>query len=168
MLRFEEFTQLHEENQKCIFKDFSVDCKVTVKLFDALQILIKTYSVRFQLGIGDNRHMDIILSTLIKGMHNLEAVLRLTMDGSVGPARIIVRNIFEFLVMGKYILLHDDQVAREKWDQIEYINLDRRIFKNTVYPDNKNKEAFIDWWAHLCRYSHATRASVPQEQTKSA
>ena len=111
------------------------------------------------MGIGTSHHSDIILSTLVKSMNNMETVIELTINGDIGSARIIIRNIFEFLVMGKYMLLYDDQAVREKWDKIEYINIDRKIFKNTVYPNNKNKTAFVNWWERLCQYSHATRAS---------
>jgi len=70
-----------------------------------------------------------------------------------------MRNIFEFLVIGKYILLNEDKQFQEKWNNIENINLDRKIFNNTIYPNNHNKEAFLRWWKLLCQYTHATRAS---------
>lgn len=156
---FKEFALIHKKNQERALADFKSDYDLVVSLFDKMQLLINKYAIRFEMGIGSNRHLDIILSTLVKSMNNMETVIELTINGDIGSARIIIRNIFEFLVMGKYMILYDDQAVREKWDKIEYINIDRKIFKNAVYPDNKSKTAFVNWWERLCQYSHATRAS---------
>lgn len=159
MQTFDDFKIIYEKNRKRVLKEFEKDCSLVTSLFDKMQFLIDQYSIRFILGIGNGKNADVMLSTLVKSMYNLHAVIDLTQNGNIGPARIIIRNIFEFLVMGKYILLHDDHSARVKWDNLEYINIDRRIFQNTIYPDNESKEAFIKWWTLLCQYAHATRAS---------
>jgi len=158
MESFEDFKLVSQNIQGKVLEEFKDDYSLITNWFDKIFFLINRYGLRYYMGIGSNRHSDIVLSTLYKGMENLASVIELTVSGNVGSARIIIRNIFEFLVMGKYMLLYDDQNIREKWDNVEYINIDRGIFNRTIYPNNSNKSAFVNWWAVLCQYSHATRA----------
>lgn len=124
-----------------------------------LHFLTEKYMIRYMVGIGSNRNSELVLSTLYKGLNNMQAIMDLTISGHIGAARIVMRNVFEYLVIGKYLQLFSDEGAVEKWDNIEYINIDRRIFQRTIYPDNQNKGAFLRWWKLLCQYSHATRTS---------
>ncbi|WP_290771531.1 hypothetical protein [Anaerofustis sp.] len=157
---FDDFYKIMEENRSYINEDYEGTLRVIKDIFDEMYFLALQYmKFRSFMGLGNNKNLDMILSTVIKSMNNLLSVIKMTTEGNIGSSRIIMRNIFEFLVIGKYALLYDDIQIRDKWDKIEYINIDRIIFNNTIYPNNKNKKAFLDFWATLCKFTHATRAS---------
>ena len=148
-----------EKNRIQALERFKNQHALLARTLSHLHFLTEKYTIRYIMGIGNNRHSDMVLSTLYKGINNMQAIMDLTLSGHIGAARIVMRNVFEYLVMGKYFQLVSDERAVEKWQNTEYINIDRRVFQRTIYPDNRNKEAFLRWWKLLCQYSHATRAS---------
>jgi len=155
-----DFKEQYEKNKAIILEKFKNDIYLSTALFNKILFLSNRYIMRFFLGIGHNLdQQDIITSTIYKSLYNLEAIIDLTIRGKVGPARIIMRNVFEFLVIGKYMILEEDNLCRERWDNINHINLDNKIFKKIIYPNNKNKEAFVKWWKMLCQLTHATKMS---------
>lgn len=159
MYTFKDIEFACNANKKSAIIDFNQEYSLAIDLYDKMQFLIYRYQSRFLLGIGDNKHSDVILSTLIKSMYNLSSVIDLTINGHIGAARIVIRNIFEFLVLGKYILIREDKIVNNRWDKIEYVSIGQAVFNETVYPKDKDKEAFKKLWVDLSLYTHATRVS---------
>ncbi|GHU82658.1 hypothetical protein FACS1894196_1330 [Clostridia bacterium] len=148
-----------EKNREQALERFKNQHALSARMFNLLYFLTEKYMIRYRMGIGDNRHSDVVLSTLYKGLNNMQAIMELTLSGQIGAARIVMRNVFEYLVVGKYFQLVDDEQAVKKWQDTENIRIDQTVFKKTIYPVNRNKEAFLRWWRVLCQYSHATRVS---------
>jgi len=155
---YTDYQKQLEENREKISSAFESEQKLCNYLFSTLLQLSEHYLKRFYMRIGNYEHIDVITSTVFKSLHNLYSIMDLTASGQFGAARIIMRNVFEYLVIGKYALLSNDSAALFKWENNQHINIDRYVLKYIHNCDDK-RSAFKEFWADLCSFSHATRAS---------
>lgn len=148
-----------EENRANISVAFESEQILCNYLFSTILQLAEHYLKRFYLRIGNSEHVDVVTSTIFKSLHNLYGIMDLTASGQFGAARIIMRNVFEYLVIGKYALLSNDSAALSKWENNQHINVDRYVLKYIRNCDDKRRKEFKEFWADLCSFSHATRSS---------
>ena len=95
----------------------------------------------------------ILLLAIHRNFISFCAVLDLTRRGLYGPARMILRHIYEGLVIAKFCALSSDRKVFERWEQGEYIPLTNEILNKIKTPD---PDPFRKLWKVLCAFTHAT------------
>ncbi len=154
---------------------FTIDClnnqsnnteKVFKEWFDeelqnitiALENQYKIFNIGLNLRSLVNRYNfeEIVQIALLRNFFSFYSILDLTKKGLIGSARIIMRNIYEFLIEAKYIVITHDQKLFEKWNTDGDISLKRDVFSKVEKP---NSVAMKQFWRELCGFSHASKRS---------
>lgn len=99
------------------------------------------------------KYTEMIFSAIFKNLLSLISALDLTRKGQCGSARMIFRNVYENLIISKYIALQKDYVLLKKWEDGEDISIAKEIFRKIKYP---NSEELKEFWKILCCYIHGT------------
>lgn len=100
--------------------------------------------------------IPLLFSSFHKNIYSFYATLVLTAMGLYGPARPILRNIFETLMIAKFCGISDDSIVLQRWNEKETIYFTNSVLKKIVIPD---PQPFAEMWEMLCKTSHATRSS---------
>lgn len=103
--------------------------------------------------IDTGKYGKLLATTLHKNLFSFNAAIGLTEEGMFGSARLIFRNIYEYLVLSKYVCLKDDIKLYRKWENGDNISLKRAIFSNIKDPRSKALNLF---WQSLCQLTHST------------
>ena len=119
--------------------------------FDLLNCYTKTLTYD-PYAQGEN-YTIMILSAIYKNLLSFCSALELTRRGECGSARMIFRNIYENLVISKYISIQKDNILLNKWENGEDILINKEIFRKIKKPDSKELKEF---WNSLCAYVHGT------------
>jgi len=77
----------------------------------------------------------------------------LIIQGHYGAARVILRQVFEFLFIGKYASLTHKDGFINRWLEGKQVNIYDETIKRLVSPD---KEEFHNLWVFICDATHAT------------
>ena len=99
------------------------------------------------------------IAIIYKNLDYIYATTKLTKSGQYAASRVIFRNIYESLVILKYVSLSDDKQLLEQWIDGEEINVGRKIFIKINSPKSEALEIF---WADLCRFCHSTSYSYQE------
>lgn len=99
----------------------------------------------------------LLFSAFHKNIFSFYSVLRLSSCGLYGPARPLLRNIFEWLMVSKYSSISENTSILEKWNNEETIYFSNSILKKIKNPDSK---PFSYFWSLVCDYSHSTRMAM--------
>ena len=84
-----------------------------------------------------------LLSCIHKGFFLYHSVLLLTSSGLYGPARTLLRSIFEALVIAKFCAVENSTMLLEKWESGAYVNLNNDVFnkiKNRSQDCNRDQD----------------------------
>lgn len=100
-----------------------------------------------------NKATTILFSTLHKNLIALHTSLKLTRLGLYGPARSILRHVYESLLIAKFCSVSHDTALYEKWKEGDVVYLKNGVLKKIYSPDIG---PFIEFWGLLSDYSHAT------------
>jgi hypothetical protein len=96
----------------------------------------------------------LLLNAFHNNLFSSYAVLLLTVSGLYGPARPILRAIFECLMIAKFSAVSENTAVMQRWHNRETVYFSKCVLKKIVIPD---PEAFSDMWNLLCDFSHASR-----------
>lgn len=88
-----------------------------------------------------------------KNMHTLYTIIELMKKGLVGSLRILLRYVYEFLVIGKYTVISKNHRLAEMWEAGDEVRMERDVFKKIRYP---RSESLKHLWKNLCRLAHGT------------
>jgi hypothetical protein len=100
-----------------------------------------------------NKATTVLFSTLHKNLIALHTSLKLTRLGLYGPARSILRHVYESLLIAKFCSVSHDTSLYEKWKEGNSVYLSNGILKKICSPDIA---PFSEFWGLLSDYSHAT------------
>ena len=100
-----------------------------------------------------NRAATVIFSTIHKNLIALHTRLKLTRPGLYGPARSMLRHVYEALLIAKFCSLSNDTALYERWKGGDVVYLTNGILKKIKSPGT---EPFTDFWGVLSNYTHAT------------
>jgi hypothetical protein len=100
-----------------------------------------------------NKATMILFSTFHKNLIALHTSLKLTRLGLYGPARSMLRHVYEALLIAKFCALSNETTLFEKWKEGDVVYLTNGVLKKLLAPDTS---AFSDLWGLLSNYSHAT------------
>jgi hypothetical protein len=95
----------------------------------------------------------ILLSAIHKNFISFCAVLDLTRQGLYGPARVILRHIYEGLVIAKFCSLSSNRKVFEQWENGDYVRFTNDVLNRIAIPD---PDPFRKLWEVLCAFTHAT------------
>lgn len=80
----------------------------------------------------------------------------MTRNGLYGPARTLLRHVFEYLVVAKYCALSEDNRVFDRWDAGDTVYFTKGVLNKIVTPDISELK---DFWRLMCKYSHSTTTS---------
>jgi hypothetical protein len=133
------------EKQVCLFRNY----------FDSQQKLFLNHYPGPRHYFED--YETIILQAYWKCTHLSFSVNQLILHGEYGSARIIMRHIFEFLILAKYMYLTKDNFKAHRWLKGGQFDLYDNVIKQLHTPDKKN---FHDLWIMFSQLVHAGTGSV--------
>ena len=81
---------------------------------------------------------------------------QLLLRGEYGVANILLRQVFEYLVIGKYFYKQQNEIWAEKWLEDRKYEVYDKILRLLKIPDKKH---LCDFWKVLCSLAHATPSS---------
>ncbi len=82
--------------------------------------------------------------------------LRLTELGSFGSARVLLRQVYEALLIAKFCAISDDHTVALGWQRGDPIYVGKSVLGRIEKPDAL---PLTELWGLLCDYAHATRYS---------
>lgn len=152
---FKQISMNVKNNYKMSKLEFIKDINIIImnlnKQYDLLSSYIATM-MHDPYAHGEE-YTEMIFSAVYKNLLSLCSALELTRNGQCGSARMIFRNIYENLIISKYISIKKDYVMLKKWENGEDISVNREIFKNIKKPNSNELKEF---WKSLCCYVHGT------------
>lgn len=100
---------------------------------------------------------QFISSICFKNLMTIISSLKLIEMGFFGSANILFRNIYENLIIGKYVGLSKDYDFYNNWNNGKQISLKKDIFSKLI--DTPSNE-ILEFWDILNKYNHATTYSA--------
>lgn len=94
-----------------------------------------------------------VFAALHKNQVALYSSLRLTQRGLYGPARALLRHVFEAQIIAKYCVVSNDRDLYGRWRNGEEIRFSPGILKKIKNP---SVEAFRIFWGDMSDFVHAT------------
>ena len=141
-----------------------VSQKFVEKIQLAQQILNTSYSIATpyvslalsQIMEKNSERGSMLFSAYHRNLFAFYGALDLTKRGLFGPARPILRHIFEALIIAKYLSLSEDPKIYKAWEKGGFIYLSKQVLKKIEAPD---PSSFQEFWKTLSEVTHATRYS---------
>ena len=140
----------YDEKIKCIEELIDIQGKIAsyfVGLWNAPGIAIKQY----------RELLPLLFISFHKNFFLFFSAYKLTIQGLYGPARPLMRNIFEALMVSKFCFLAEDPAILKKWDSGQTIYFTNTILKKIIDP---NPQPFFIFWGIICDQSHASKTSM--------
>lgn len=153
-----ELKRLFKHNESLISKFLESEIRLFHSLFDIQQKLLKNHiSWIFDPYYGLTSSRKIVFQSCLKNSDLLFTSNNLIVQGHFGAAMIITRQIFEFLLMGKYCFLVHKEGFVNRWLDGKQVDIYNEVVKKSLMkPDKKN---FTEFWAMICNFTHATTSS---------
>lgn len=105
------------------------------------------------LDYKNNDFSEIILSLCYKNLISLISAVELIKKGFIGSSKIIFRNVYESLLIGKLIGVTEDKNYYDKWYNGKQFSMRRDVFQKL---ENKFSDESIEFWDILNKYTHST------------
>jgi hypothetical protein len=105
---------------------------------------------------GVEEYERIIGQSFLKTNYLLFTANSLITKGNYGAANILIRQIFEFLILGKYVSSVKDEEMALKWLDVRQFDIYDKVIK---LLEKSNKQNFHNFWIRICKHSHATTVS---------
>ncbi|HCK64704.1 MAG TPA: hypothetical protein DHW49_00430 [Anaerolineae bacterium] len=119
--------------------------------FASIYLSIAAHFVDYEYGL-----FPILSSAFYKNMFAFYASTELTKKGLYGPARSILRYIFESITIAKFCSVSRNQNLIQKWINEDHIGLSNDVINKIKSPDNSNLKKFLK---PLNSFSHHTRSA---------
>lgn len=168
------------ENKNNIYKTLKKEEKKLKKDFKKLIIIFKE-TINFQAELS--RHlllsremglnmkywdtMPLLHSSYLKNLTTFISILELIEKNLWGPARMLIRNLFESLLLSKYCFITKNQKLFERWDSGDHINITFEVINKI--QDNKELIEFkntLNKYTHFSVYSNQGTWEYDSTQTK--
>lgn len=154
---FDEFVSTQESTYKLLLETLKDDIEKFQHFFDLQQALFYNHLP----GVLDTNYNlseceRIIIQSYLKTTHLIFSVHQLILHGDYGTSRILMRQIFEYLILGKYIQIKKDTATAEKWLDDRQFDIYNNIIRLLDNPDKKN---FHEFWKMLSNQAHAGTSS---------
>jgi hypothetical protein len=150
---FDEFLSSQKSTYNYLSEKFQNDIEKFHRFFDLQQRLFYNHLP----GVSDpyyqlQEYERIVIQSYIKTTHLIFSVHELILHGDYGTARILMRQIFEYLILGKYVHTKKNNGIAEKWLDDKQFDVYDKIIRLLKKPDKKN---FFEFWKLLSNQTHA-------------
>jgi len=154
---FDEFLETQKTNYELLSESSQETIQKFKLFFDLQQKLFNNHLF----GVFDpyyelEDYEKVIMQCYIKASHLIFSVHELTLRGDYGSARILMRQIFEYLVLGKFVQTTKNNGVTKSWLNNSEFDVYKNIIKFLKEPDKKNLHEF---WIMLCKLAHAGTTS---------
>ena len=140
---------------RLVHNDFNTQLENTQRLLNAqfatLEQSAWTYSQRHFSGRRSSE--PALISSLHKSVFLFYSAIQLNNQGLYGPARTLLRSIFEGQVIAKYSMLDHSSSVYEHWSKAKPIHITNQIFNRIKKPDIGELKYF---WQSMHEMAHAT------------
>ena len=147
-----------ERSQKKSNESFSESLKDEIYDFKVYFDLLQTHTYDVLGKIMDNElhaHERALFHCIIKNSHLIYSANKLVLSGDFGITRILFREIFEYLLIGKYI--YYNRRYAQSWLEKEKFDAKRQLWDRLQSPNPGNLRAL---WNLLCNQAHSKANSV--------
>jgi hypothetical protein len=154
---FDEFLTSQKSTYKYLSDKFQNEIEMFQCFFDLQQRLFYNhlpgvYDPYYQLQEFER----IVIQSYLKTSHLIFSAHELILHGDYGTARILMRQTFEYLLIGKYVQTKRNSNIAEKWLDDKRFDVYDKIIRLLKEPDKKN---FFEFWKLLSNQTHAGTSS---------
>lgn len=154
---YDEMKARSFENYDLFNLEYPQIINVIKELFDAEQRILSNYLWMLTSNFHNGAKSKIITTgAYSKNMYSLFTAIELCLKGFHGSARIILRQVVEFLMLAKYASITHDEKFINHWEKGGDIGIGKQILQKLKI---RNKKNLIDLWELLCGFNHATSYS---------
>jgi len=154
---YSEFLSTQEKTCKILSFEFKDEISKFQRFFDLQQ---KLFYNHFPGVLETNYNLEeyerVVIQSYLKTTHLIFTVNQLILHGDYGTARILMRQIFEYLIIGKYVQIKKCNNTAEKWLNDRQFDAYDKVIKLLRVPDKKN---FHEFWLMLSNQAHAGTSS---------
>lgn len=154
---FQNLNSLRQQNREFLYEtNLSENIETVISLLD-LQYQIGLQFIPFAgLTNYEDSIQSIVLATFHKNLLSLYSSIQLTVDGLYGSGRVLLRYVFESLMISKFCALNHDTRVFNEWSKGNTIYFTNMILKKIEKP---NVEQFKEFWGILNDLAHFTKRS---------
>lgn len=151
---YTQFKKIAKGNYKEITHTYK-DVIVRVEKLYNIQYQIALFHYMFISNGFTSRYIyeGLAWTAYFKNMNTMYSIIELMKQGMIGSSRILLRYVYEFLVIGKYTVISKNHILAERWEDGEEIRMERDIFRNIQYPKSEYLKRL---WKNLCKLAHGT------------
>lgn len=118
--------------------------------------VLRQYSIVI---LEEQEERDVLANiSLLNNIEYLHIAMFLNSRGQYAQARALFRNVYETLVIVKYMMITDNTVFVDKYRNNKTVNLNAEVFKK-VSMDLKDKNILEKFYFDLCSFSHFSGCS---------
>lgn len=144
-------------DDKLLYRRKMINKRYSKLLSNVIQLLNIEYKIYYillghALFCGDE-FLQMVFSSVYKNILSLYTCLKMNEVGLYGQSNIIYRNIFEYLMINKFILTTNSKRMNKHWNEAKNISINDGVIKKIQFPDVSNLNKF---WKDLCNWNHAT------------
>ncbi len=154
-VNYKEFKLVICSNTSTIEEKQKAYLKIIEDLFDCQQQLFDVHLRLASMFHGVDK-TQILFSSYYRNIITLLSAIELTKQGFQESARIVMRQVFEFLFIGKYTSISKDEKYLRYWLRGGLVDISKQILSKVTIPSN---HSFLTLWRLLCQWNHATRHS---------
>ncbi len=152
---FNQLNKKAKDNKILILEKFKEDIQEIIEIFnlqyDYIEEHLKVASLEYYLSM--EYYSNMLATAFRKNMFSFYSAFHSTQQGLFGSARIVLRNIYEFLLIGKYSAISEDNKFIDKWTEGKDVSLQREVFSNIISP---KLVEIKELWKLLCKFTHST------------
>lgn len=159
------FDQSSKANQKRNKARFGTDIARIREFIDLQYRLASEFSWLFDapIGVQISEVNTILFGSFHKGLISLTTSIDLTSRGLIGPARPLLRWVFEGCLIAKYSSTHPTSDLFDRWVDGQDVYLTFSVLKKLCKP---NPEEFNKLWKLLCQYTHSSVYSMQVDMSE--
>lgn len=156
-INFDEFKSTEKKNTEVLNEVYEKEIKIFKGFFDVQLKLFQNHIHGFlDPYYSMEEYERIVMQSFFKTNHLLYTSLNLITKGNFGSANILLRQIFEFLIVGKYMCIVKNEKISEKWLNEGQFDIYDKVIRLMDKPDKKSFRVF---WIMICKLAHATTVS---------
>lgn len=149
------FDLASKANKRRIKTNYGADIERARSFIDLQYRLASEYAWLFDSPAGAqiSEVNTVLFGSFHKGLIALTASVDLTSRGLTGPARPLLRWVFEACLIAKFCSSHPSSDVFDRWVDGHDVSLTFAVLKKLNKPNTK---ALAELWKLLCQYTHSS------------
>ncbi len=153
---YNEFLSAQKSTYEYLSDNFMKDIQLFKSFFDLQESLFYNHLPRTSNLYQFQKYEQIVVQSYVKSSHLIFTSHELILRGDYGTARILMRQIFEYLILGKYVQITKDDDIAKKLLAARQFNVYDKIIRLLNKPNKKN---LFEFWKLLSNQTHASTKS---------